>query len=159
LAFNLVPGDTNGLSDVFVRLRATGVTELVSLAMDGSQSNGPSLYPSISGDGNLVAFQSQATNLVPADTNDAADIFVRDRMHQTTERLCGSVQGNDFSITPAISADGNVVAFASAATNLAPNDTNRRIDIFVCDRRTATLELVSVSSAGVQGNGDSILPA
>jgi MYXO-CTERM domain-containing protein len=158
-ADNLVPDDTNGQLDVFVRLRATEVTERVSLNADGGQGDGPSIFPSISGDGGLVAFQSQATNLVPGDTNAVADIFVRDRAAGTTERLCDGVQGNRYSITPAISPDGNVVAFASAATNLVPVDANNRVDIFVCDRRTGTIELVSVSSAGVQGNGDSILPA
>jgi hypothetical protein len=158
-ATNLVADDMNRQTDAFVRLRASGTTELVSISTDGTQGNGPSVFPSINGDGSLVAFQSQASNLAPDDTNGVADIFVRDRANGTTERLCPGVEGNGASSTPAVSADGNVVAFASAATNLVPNDLNRFIDIFVCDRGTGTLELVSVSSEGVQGNGDSILPA
>jgi Tol biopolymer transport system component len=162
-ATNLVAGDTNGQSDVFVRLRGDSLTELVSVASDGTQGNGQSVNPSISADGRFVAFQSRASNLVPNDTNSAADIFVRDRLNGTTERVCDSVQPNRFSFTPSISADGRFVAFASAATNLVPDDTNGHLDIFVCDRSTGTIERVSVGNlpgGGVtQGNGDSILPA
>jgi len=158
-ATNLIAIDTNGQSDVFVRLRSEGLTELISVSDDGSAGNGPSVNPSISADGRFVAFQSRASNLVPGDTNNAADIFVRDRVNKTTERLCDAVQGNKFSFTPSISADGRLVAFASAATNLVPDDTNARLDIFVCDRSTGQVERVSISTSGVQGDGDSILPA
>ncbi len=157
-ASNLVPGDTNGQSDVFVRVRASGVTERVSVASDGTQANGNSFLPDISADGRFVVFQSEATNLVAGDTNGRSDIFVHDRATGTTERLCG-VQGNGASSHASISDDGTLVAFSSAATNLVPGDTNGALDIFVCDRRTGTIERVSVSDAGQQGNGDSILPA
>ena len=178
-ATNLVDTDTNGQSDVFVRDRCvsdgvpvsncTPTTELVSVATGGTQGNGPSVFPSISADGRFVAFQSQASNLVGDDTNNAADIFVRDRCVSdgapvagctpSTERVCDATQGNAYSFSPAISADGTVVAFSSAATNLVADDTNGRLDIFVCVRGSGTLERVSVNSAGVQGDGDSILPA
>jgi Tol biopolymer transport system component len=158
-ATNLVAGDTNHQPDVFVRSRAAATTERVSVATDGTEGNGPSVAPSISADGRFVAFQSQASNLVPDDTNHAADVFVHDRSNGTTERVCGSVQGDRFSFSPSISRDGNFVAFASAATNLVPGDTNGRLDIFVCNRSSGTIERVSVSSSGVQGDGDSILPA
>ena len=157
-AFNLVPDDTNGKSDVFVRVSGSAATERVSVAWNGAQGDGSSTLPSISRNGQLVAFPSLAANLVPNDTNDAADIFIRDRVERTTERLC-RVQGNGSSTTPAISADGTVVAFASAATNLVSDDRNGHLDIFVCDRHSGTPELVSVSSAGVPSNGDSLLPA
>ncbi|GIW43896.1 MAG: hypothetical protein KatS3mg077_1178 [Candidatus Binatia bacterium] len=157
-ASNLVAGDTNGQPDVFVRRRAERITERISVASDGTQANGANLYPAISGDGRWVAFQSDASNLVPGDTNRATDIFVRDLNGGTTERLC-NVQGNGPSSHPAISEDGSVVAFSSAATNLVAGDTNGRLDIFVCDRASGTIEIVSVASDGRQGNGDSILPA
>lgn len=157
-ASNLVAGDTNGRRDVFVRIRASNTTERVSVANDGSQANGNSAFPAISGDGRFVAFQSDATNLVANDRNGRTDIFVRDRVAGTTERLCG-VEGNGASSHPSISDDGMLVAFASAASNLVPGDTNGFLDIFVCDRSTGTIERVSVSSSGAQGNGDSILPA
>jgi Tol biopolymer transport system component len=159
VASKLVLDDGNGRSDVFVRDRGTGMTERVSVAGVNTEANGGSFAPSISADGNFVAFHSLASNLVGGDTNRAADIFARDIASQTTERLCGGVQGDRFSITPAISADASVVAFASAATNLVPGDTNRRLDIFTCDRATGTLERVSVSSDGEQADGDSLLPA
>jgi Tol biopolymer transport system component len=164
-ATNLVPDDTNGSADVFVRDLDTGVTERVSVSSDGVEGNGLSLYPSISADGRFVAFQSQASNLVPGDTNGTTDIFVRDRRAGTTERACNGTQGNGASVTPSINAafgfvtDGRFVAFASAASNLVPNDTNGRIDIFVCDRQTEAIHRVSISNAGQQGNGDSILPS
>lgn len=156
-ATNLVPNDTNGQRDVFVRDRGAATTELISQSTGGVFGNGASTAPSISADGRFVAFQSQASNLVPDDSNGVADIFVRDRVSGTTERVCG-VQGNAFSFSPSISADGTLVAFASAASNLVPNDTNGRVDIFVCDRTANVIERVSVASSGQQGDGDSILP-
>lgn len=158
-ATNLVAGDTNAEEDVFVRLRATSTTERVSVASGGGQANGASVAPSISGDGRYVAFQSQASNLVIGDSNGATDVFVRDRVQGTTERVCGAVQGNGASFSPAISEDGDSVAFMSAASNLVPGDTNGELDIFLCKRSTGVLSRVSVSTNGSQGNGGSILPA
>jgi Tol biopolymer transport system component len=119
---------------VFVHDRVAGTTERVSRAGAGTEGDGASVAPSISENGRFVAFHSLAANLVSGDDNRSADIFVRDRLTQTVERLCGAVQGDRFSITPAISADATVVAFAAAATKLVPGDTNRRLDIFTCDR-------------------------
>jgi len=158
-ATNLVTGDGNGQTDVFVRLRGPGQTEIVSVATDGSQGNGPSLSPSISADARYVAFQSLAANLVADDTKNVADIFVRDLVANVTERVCDLIQGNNYSYGPSISADGNFVAFTSAATNLVPHDTNGHLDVFVCNRQTGVIDIVSISTAGVQGNGDSTLPA
>jgi len=158
MATNLVPGDANGQSDVFVRDRTAGTTEVVSVSTSGELGNGPSVFPGLSRDGRFVVFQSLATNLVADDTNGVADIFVRDRQAGTTERAC-SVQPNRGSSSPAISGNGQYVAFASGATNLSPLDTNDKIDIFLCDRASGLIELVSVSTAGVPGDGDSILPA
>jgi Tol biopolymer transport system component len=75
-ASNLVPGDTNGVRDIFVHDRVTGQTTRVSVASDGTEGNGHSDLPSISADGRYVAFASEASNLVPGDTNRWADIFV-----------------------------------------------------------------------------------
>lgn len=158
-ATNLVPDDNNAHTDVFMRDRAAQTTEIVSLASNGSQGNGPSLNPAVDLTGNLVAFQSLANNLTAGDTNNVSDVFVRNRAAGTTERICDSIQGNGASFAPAISADGFVVAFTSAATNLVPNDNNAKLDVFTCDRRSGAIEIISVSSAGVLGNGDSILPA
>lgn len=171
-ATNLVDADTNGVADVFVHTRDLGIgtnlgrTELVSRGFQGEPADGASLYPSLSADGRWIAFQSLATNLVDDDTNGAADIFIHDRTSGVTERACHFAMPNGFSFAPALSADGNAVAFASAATNLVPGDTNGAIDIFVCSRdrlsgsfMSGTLERVSLASDGSQANADSIVPA
>ncbi len=105
-ATNLVDNDTNQQADVFIRDRAANVTERISVSTAGAQANGASIYPSISADGRFVVFQSQASNLVSNDTNGITDIFVRDRVTGTTERICDTVQGNGASFSPAISGDG-----------------------------------------------------
>jgi len=157
-AWNLVAGDANGYSDVFVRDRQTGATELVSVGSSGVQGNAASFAPSISADGRFVAFESGAANLVPGDTNGATDIFVRDRLGGTIERVsvdAGGAQGNSYSEYPSISADGRFVAFVSAASNLVAGDTNQSQDVFVHDRLSGTTERASVDSSGAQGDSNS----
>jgi len=162
IATNLVPGDTNGTSDVFVRDRLAGTTSRVSVSSAGAQGNDESFDPSISADGRYVAFVSSASNLVPVDTNNNKDIFIRDRLAGTTSRVSFSstgAPGNNLSENPSISADGRYVAFVSSASNLVPGDTNGLPDIFVRDRLVGTTTRVSVSSAGVQGNNMSERPS
>jgi Tol biopolymer transport system component len=154
-ASNLVDGDTNGFGDVFVRDRLLGITERVSLANDGSQANWGAGGPSISVDGRYVAFSSSSTNLVNGDTNNQEDVFVRDRLSGTTERVSvasDETQGNSYSDTSSISADGQYVAFHSSASNLVSGDTNDYEDVFVRDRLSGTTERVSVASDETQGN-------
>ncbi len=167
-ATNLVPGDTNGSLDVFVYDRQTDTIERVSVdsSVPGVQGDNNSYTSSISSDGRFVAFESDATNLVPGDTNGRIDIFVYDRQTDVIERVSvdssvPGVQGNDYSSNSSISSDGRFVAFYSAATNLVPGDTNGRIDIFVYDRQTDVIERVSVDSSvpGVQGNDSSAAPS
>ena len=133
---NLVAGDTNGLQDVFLHERETGITSRISVASDGSQTTtGSSSAPAVNADGRYVVFQSDSTNLVTDDTNAATDIFLRDRLNSTTTRLSLSVndgvQGNGASSVAMISLDCPSVVFQSAATNLVTNDTNGFADIFV----------------------------
>jgi Tol biopolymer transport system component len=162
-ATNLVPGDTNGFADVFVRDRLLGTTERVSVSSDGTQGNEHSAwYPwslAISGDGCVVAFESKATNLVPGVGNGYDwHIFVRDRCMGRTEAVSVSSTGqqaNGHSFQPSISADGQFVAFDSGASNLVPDDTNYHWDVFVRNRLTNTTELISISTTGEQGNDDS----
>jgi Tol biopolymer transport system component len=154
-ATNLVSGDTNGFADIFVRDLKTNQTRRVSKSSSGVQGNDYSYEPSISADGRVVAFYSDATNLVGGDTNGARDVFVRDLKTNQTRRVSKSsagVQGNDVSSTPSISADGRLVAFTSNATNLVGGDTNGVTDIFVRNLETNKTKRVSVSSAGAQAN-------
>jgi hypothetical protein len=130
-------------------------TARASVATGGIQSDGNSFVPAISADGRFVAFYSSATNLVPGDTNVNPDIFVRDRIGGTTQRVSvdsAGVEGDDSSTFPSLSSDGRFVAFQSRATNLVPNDINAAIDVFVRDRQSSTTERVSVSTAGVNAN-------
>ena len=154
-ASNLVPGDTNDSSDIFVRDLSTNTTTRVSVDSAGNQGTGGSSDASISADGRFVAFSSNASNLVPGDTNASGDIFVRDLLTNTTTRVSvdsAGNQGNDASSGGSISADGRFVAFSSLASNLVPGDTNASRDIFVRDLSTNTTTRVSVSGAGNQGN-------
>lgn len=154
-ASNLVSGDFNGSSDIFVHDRQSGSTELVSLSSLGTQGNIGSADSSISADGRFVAFQSEASTLVVGDTNFRTDVFVRDRQSGTTVRVSVDslgVQANGSSNFPSISADGRYVAFQSSASNLVSGDTNGTSDVFVHDRHSGVTELASLDSFGVQGN-------
>jgi Tol biopolymer transport system component len=136
-ASNLVSGDTNGYSDIFVRDRYSSTTRLVSVASLGTQGNNECLESSISSDGRYVVFDSDASNLVPGDTNVMEDLFVHDCQNGVTERVSvdsfgEQASGNywDFEL----SADGRFVVFDSSATNLVLGDTYGYEDIFVHDR-------------------------
>ncbi len=158
---NLVPGDTNNSWDVFVHDRQTTQTSRVSVASTGAQASNHSSSPSISADGRFVSFRSVASNLIPGDTNGADDLFVHDRQTGLTARVSVSTTGtqaNGGSFFASISADGRWVAFHSSATNLVAGDTNARQDIFVHDRQLAQTTRESVTTAGGQGNGWSVLP-
>ena len=160
-ASNLVPGDTNGVADVFLRDRAIGSTTRLSVDPAGVEGNGISRSPSMSADGRYVAYCSWATNLVPGDANSAADVFVLDRQSGTTTIASldsSGVEGDSYSYYPSISADGRWVAFYSNATNLVPGDTNALPDVFVHDRHSGSTSRVSVDSGGAEGNGFSGWP-
>ncbi len=161
-ATNLVAGDTNGESDIFVRDRLSGKTTRVSVDSDGLQVNGYSTSPCISAEGRFVAFESGAANLVAGDTNGVVDVFVHDRESDETTRVSlgwDGIEGNNDSIYPCISADGRYAAFYSPASNLVANDTNGCYDVFIRDRQTGETTRVSVDSSGAQGNGNSVCPS
>ncbi len=163
-ATNLVAGDTNGYPDVFVHDRQTGGTTRVSVHSSGTQGDEKSWQPSISWDGQYVAFASYATNLETIDTNGKIDVFVHDRSTGNTTRVSvatGGIQGNGNSGNPSIfwdSFSGYSVAFESAATNLVTPDTNNAQDIFVYDQVSGTTR-ISVNSNGTEGNGNSRNPS
>jgi Tol biopolymer transport system component len=152
-ATNLVPGDTDGVDDVFVKDRRTGA---ITLAGPGYGS------PALSADGRYLAFRSGAA-LVADDTNNLDDVFVRDLRSGTTTRVSTSADGaqgdRQVSHGIAISADGRHVAFPSAATNLVPGDTNASVDMFVKDRRTGAVTRANTSANGTQTTSYTLMPA
>ncbi|TDB70388.1 hypothetical protein E1182_27440 [Micromonospora sp. KC721] len=155
-ATNLVPGDTNGDSDGFVHDRRTGSTSRVTLTNGGTEADARSYAPAISADARFVAFVSEATNVVPGDTNGVADIFLRDRQAGTTVRVSGT-NADAPSDAPAISANGRYVTFTSEAA-LVPGDTNGVADVFIRDMRTGSLRRVNVSTSGAQANALTVSP-
>jgi len=123
-ADNLVPGDSNSASDIFIRDNVLGQTELVSIALGGVAANGPSYWPSGSNDGRYVVFASKATDLTGSSVPPYEFAYLRDRYAGTTVAVCGSLGGavvNGGCAQPAISAAGGVVAFISDADNLVPS--------------------------------------
>ncbi len=159
-ATNLVLGDTNNTTDVFVHDRRTGTTERVSVSSSGGQSDGFSEGPAISADGRFVAFHSNASNLVPGDDSFTDDIFVHDRLLGTTEIVSvnnAGQKGNGSSIRPDISANGRFVVFSSSADNLVPGPQLFH-QVFLRDRALGRTERVSQNAAGNEGDGTSDLP-
>ena len=157
-ASNLVAGDTNGHTDIFLRDLKRGKTTRVSYG------NGKAEQVAISATGRYVAFESAASNLVPLDTNNLPDIFLRDMRSGRTIRISVNSAGkqatgrrySNGSNVPTISADGRYVAFHSDTANLVPHDTNRTFDIFVHDRVSGKTERVSVGDHGQQANGENL---
>ena len=142
-ASNLVQGDTNATSDIFVHDRQTGQTTRVSVSSDGTQGNGKSETARINADGRYISFTSFASNLVPGDTNNAFDVFVCDRVASQSTRVSVATDGtqaNGDASVSSISGDGRCVAFMSAASNLVSGDSNDATDIFVHERSTLPLK-------------------
>ena len=147
---SLVPGDSNGVTDVFVRDLVRRRTWRASMASSGAESDGPSRKPSISADGSVIAFPSSATNLVPDDRNGVPDVFVRDRATGLTLRVSkgGRGEADAASLAALVSADGRTVVFSSDASNLVAADRNGTMDVFSTDRVTGRTSRVSVGPFG-----------
>lgn len=150
-ASNLVPDDTNGVSDVFVRDRQTGQTERVSINLTGEQGNNHSFDPSVSSTGRFIAFHTLADNLVDDDANDALDVVVHDRETGVTRLVSTNQAGevaNGHSEFPAISAGGRYIAYQSRATDLIADDRNLAQDIFrhemAGDRSSSAVKIIPV---------------
>ena len=181
-AINLVPNDTSGLWNLYIRDTCMGAgadcvpsTVEVSVASDGTPGNADSSGGAISADGRFVSFNSSASNLVGNDTNAVWDVFVRDTCAGTPAGCTPSTirvsvasdatQGNADSGGRAISADGRFIAFSSGASNLVANDTNGAADVFVYDTCfnvagcSPSTVRVSVASNGTAGNAWSGSPA
>lgn len=160
-ASNLVPDDTNGRQDIFVKDLDTGAIVRASIAADGTETNAWSYNAALSGDGGAVAFQTLANSLVPNDTNGKSDIFVKDLNSGAVVRAstaASGTQANGESSNASLSNDGRFVAFESIAGNLVPDDSNGRRDIFVKDLETGAIVRVSTAADGTEGNGQSFSP-
>jgi Tol biopolymer transport system component len=163
LADNLVALDTNSAYDVFLHDRKTGQTTRVSVSSAGDEGDDDSRDASLSADGRRVAFVSNTSNFDLRASGNFAAIYVHDKALGLTvlaslTSLHGGADGA--SSSPAISGDGKVVAFSSAAINLVPGDTNAAVDVFV--RRLGNLPRttrVSVNSNKKQGNGNAGVPS
>lgn len=151
---NLVSGDTNNQTDVFVHVRATGAIERVNLNHQGVEaSGGDAQNPVISADSNTVAYDSSSPNVVGNDSNSARDVFARDRL--TSRTLCVSCAadgtiGNRDSYNPSISGTGRWVVFTSDATNLVKGDFNGARDTFIKDLNTGVIVRLNVARDGAQ---------
>jgi hypothetical protein len=148
-ASDLMAGDTNGVTDIFLRDTFTGATRLISVAANGGFANGASTEPVMTPDGTCVAFISAATNLVAGDNNGIPDVFVRDLITQTTWLLSvGAVGTNSTMDTPVITPDGRFVAYFSSATNLVPEVPAQSLgEIYVRDRLAGTTIWASTNAA------------
>jgi Tol biopolymer transport system component len=157
-ASNLVSRDSNGAWDVFVHDMVTGTTRRVSVSATGSQDNGASSSPAISADGRFVAFQSDASNLVPGDRNGASDVFRKNIVTGAVRRVSVTNSGGEAdagSYQPAITASGRIVGFLSYADNLVPGYAGSSFgEVYVRDRHTATTSIVSVSTSGAEAVDD-----
>ncbi len=154
-ATNLVAGDTNNATDIFIKTLATGAITRVSTSGTGVQGDGNSLYFDFSPDGSKIVFYSLASNFAAGDTNARHDVFIKDLSTGAVTMLSvdsGGNEGNDLSYLPQFSPDGHKVAFLSSASNLLPGDTNGRADIFVKNLDTGVLSVVTSDAAGNFGN-------
>ncbi|HOC32431.1 MAG TPA: hypothetical protein PKK84_09330, partial [Armatimonadota bacterium] len=134
LSENLVAGDANMHQDAFLRDITSGITSLLSVSSTEQHGNSQTEDVCISADGRYAAFQSAASNLVPNDTNESKDVFLRNTQTGSTSCLSTNtdgILGNNDSALPCISADGMYVAFASNATDLVEADKNGYTDVFV----------------------------
>jgi Tol biopolymer transport system component len=161
-AANLDPADSDGSPDVYVKEITTGDLSLVSTSDDGTKGNAYSHFPSVSFDGDTIAFHSTATNLDPLDPDVTADVYVKDlvsgalTLASTPE---AGVKADGMSVNASLSADGTKVAFLSLAENLDPADDNFLEDVYVKDLVTGDVVLASASISGTVGNSISYDPS
>jgi uncharacterized delta-60 repeat protein len=163
---SLVPEDTNGVADIYLKDFATGALVRVSTGANGVQGNGASLWSTLSSDGTKLLFGSAANNLVAGDTNGQVDIFLKDLVTGTIQRVSTKSDGTEahngesaeayLSFSP---VNQNVVLFSSLASDLVAGDTNGTYDVFMKHMVTGAVQRISLASDGVtQGNGYSMYP-
>ncbi len=162
-ATNLVAGDTNGVSDVFVRDMWGGLgTELVSRVPLGALGNGSSTQPSISANGRYVAFTTMATNFVFGDTNGSSEVYLVDRALDVLRHVSGAHGGGfsafGHSYEPSVSSDGRFVAFTSSAPNVAAVGTLFQSSYVRDMTRGVTYYVSSASGPAAAGDATSLRP-
>ena len=153
--------NSNDFSVLYKRDLVTGDIERITKTPGGGFPNGSTARAVASHDGRYIVYISNATDIVP-DGNTYSDVMLYDSVTKETTLISKSMTGgaaNGKSAPAEISADGRYIVFRSFATNLVPNDTNGKSDIFVYDTQLNEMKLVSISSTGVQGNQDSRDPA
>ncbi len=160
-ADNLVAENVSREAAIYLHDRTTGVTELISKALNGDQANGVSYQPNISGNGQIVAYQSTATNLSEYDNNSDHDIYAYDRATGITELISVNRFGRASSGVVnhvSLSYDGSIISFDSRKTDLIENDNNDKIDVFFRDRNAKTTVRISENQYGREGDRHSIYP-
>jgi Tol biopolymer transport system component len=160
-ATNLVPGDTNGRSDLFVHDRQIGTTSLVNVtAATGQPLNGDVYLADVSPDGRWVSFSSDASTILTTDTNGLLDAFLLDTTTSVVRRMSPplSPQATAASFAGPVSDDGRYVVYTSNAANLVAGDTNGRQDVFVADRVNRRTQRISLGTDGGQRDGVSWTP-
>lgn len=154
-ATNLVPGDANGVADVFVRDIDAGTTTRINVAADGTAGDGAASYgAALTMDGDEAVFGSYANNLVAGDTNNIGDVFMYDLVGHTIVRISvaqNGMEGDGSSRNPSVSADGRYVAFTSSAQNFSsPNCVAAQV--YVRDLIAGTMTRESAPNGGACGN-------
>ncbi|MFC1751323.1 HYR domain-containing protein, partial [Pseudomonadota bacterium] len=153
-ATNLVSGDNNTYTDIFLRDRQNSTTSVLTPG-----SNGNSSLPFISQSGTYISFRSEASGLISSDTNGKGDVFIFNTENGQTERVSVSSNGwqaNGESYNSVVTPDGRFVAFDSSASNLVNGDTNNTYDIFLRDRALGITERITAN--GAEANGPSFDP-
>ena len=166
-ATNLTENDVNGYTDIFVKDTLNNTVELISVSSGGQQSNADSELLSITKNGRYVSFLSKASNLVAHDGNNTTDMFIHDRQTGITDLVSIFSNGLDAYNGPyarkagqfITSDNGRFIAFSSHKKNLVENDHNNSVDVFVLDRETNGIEIVSIRSNGEQRVGNSGSPS
>lgn len=162
MADNLLPDDRQLLDQVYVKELGSGRLWRASQSSAGEAGNAASRFVRLSGDGEVVAFVSSATNLVPGDTNEREDVFLHDLRTRETFRASmgpGGEEPDGASRSPSLSRDGRWVAFASGATNLVADDRNGVSDVFLRDTATGHMERISRAADGGEAGAASDAPA
>ena len=157
-ATNLVPGDTNDVEDIFLKDLTTGGIQRITVANDGSQLTDFWIYsdPSVSADGRHVGYSTTGA-FDPADANDDIDVYLRDTLTGRTtlvsRRASGEPLTSGWASSPAVSGDGDSIAFWSNSGQIVAGDTNYTGDLFVYDRVSGVTERVSVTGSGTEADG------